>query len=77
DKSEGRILEGLRCTLLFGFNHDNKKASISFRLRVPEGKYRILDLSSQTEVNWSYDNGLRIERELEPQEVCVLKIEQV
>ena len=77
DKSEGRILEGLRCKLLFGFNHDNKKASISFRLRVPEGKYRILDLSNQTEVNWSYDNGIRIERELEPQEVCVLKIEQV
>jgi len=76
-KAEGRILEGVGYKFLFGFNHDNKKACISFCLRVPEGKYRILDLSSQAKVNWSYENGLRIERELEPQGICVLKIEQI
>jgi len=76
-RAEGRILESARYKLLFGFNHGDKKANIGFRLRVPKGEYKIFDLSSQTEVNWSYDNGLQIERELESQGVCVLKIEQV
>ena len=76
-KAEGRILEGAAYKLLLGFNHNNKKASISFCLRIPEGNYRILDLYSKKEVNWSYENGLRIERKLEPQGVCVLKIEQI
>ncbi len=73
-KAEGRILEGEGYRLLFGFNHGDKKANISFRLRVPNGKYRIFDISKQAEVNWSYENGLQIERELESQEVCVLEI---
>ncbi|GAH12936.1 unnamed protein product, partial [marine sediment metagenome] len=77
DKAEGRIMEGLGYKILFGFNHGSKKADISFCLRVPKREYRILDLSSQTEVNWSYENGLRIRRELESQEVCILKIEQI
>ncbi|GAI16242.1 unnamed protein product [marine sediment metagenome] len=75
--TEGRILEGGGYKLLLGFNHSGKKANISFRLQAPEGEYRIFDLLSQTKVNWSYENGLRIQRELEPQEICVLKIEQV
>jgi len=75
-KVEVRIMEGLGYKILFGFNHGNEKADISLRLRVPKREYRILDLSSQTRVNWSYENGLRIQQELEPQEVCVLKIEQ-
>lgn len=77
DKVEGRVLEGAGYKLLFGFNHDNKKAAISFRLRVPKGEYKILDLSRQTEVSWGYDDELSVQREIEPEEVCVLKIEQV
>ncbi|MDH5685318.1 MAG: beta-galactosidase [Hadesarchaea archaeon] len=76
-KAEGRILEGAGYKLLFGFNHGSGKANIVFRLRVPKRKYRVLDLFRQSEENWSYEDGLKIERELEPQGVCVLKIEQV
>jgi len=76
-RAEGRILEGAGYKLLFGFNHGSEKANISFRLRVPKRKYRVLDLFRQAEENWSYEDGLKIERELESQEVCVLKIEQV
>ncbi len=76
-KAEGRILESAGYKLLFGFNHGSKKANISFRLRVPKGKYRVLDLFRQAEENWSYEDGLKIERKLEPQGVCVLKIEPV
>jgi beta-galactosidase len=75
DKVEGRIMEGLEYKILFGFNHGNKKTNINFRLQVPKRKYRILDLSSEKEVNWSYENGLRIQLELESQQVIVLKIE--
>ncbi|MFX1283541.1 MAG: beta-galactosidase [Promethearchaeota archaeon] len=76
-KVEGRILEGPGYKILFGFNHGNKSAEISFNLRVPKREYRVLDFFDQTEVKWSYETGLKIWRELESQEVCVLKIEWV
>lgn len=74
-KVEGRILEGSGYKILFGFNHGNKSADINFHLRVLKREYKVLDLFNQTDVKWSFDTGLKIYQELEPQEVCVLKIE--
>ncbi|UCG01345.1 MAG: beta-galactosidase [Candidatus Heimdallarchaeota archaeon] len=76
NKVEGRILEGSGYKLLFGFNHGDQ-AELAFHIRIPEEKYKVLDIPSQTEVKWSYENGLRIQRELKSQEVCVLKIEWI
>ncbi|MHA2247802.1 MAG: beta-galactosidase [Candidatus Hodarchaeales archaeon] len=74
-KAEARILESSGHKLLFGFNHDDKKANLRFLLKVPEKEYQILDIKRQEKLQWSYENGLRISCELEPQEVCILKIE--
>jgi len=75
DNTECRVMEGVGFKILFGFNHGNKKADTSFHLRVPKSEYRIWDILNQRDVNWSYENGLIIPQELDPQEVCVLKIE--
>jgi beta-galactosidase len=74
---EARILAGDSYTILFGFNRGEKRTSARFALSLPDQDWSARDLERDVVIPLAFkENKAFLEKELEPQEVWVVLIEQ-
>ncbi|UCE41608.1 MAG: beta-galactosidase [Candidatus Aminicenantes bacterium] len=74
---EARILEGDSYTILFGFNRGKKGTKAKFALSLPGQDWVARNMEKDAVIPLAFkDNKVLMEKELEPQEVWVVLIEQ-
>lgn len=74
---EARILQGDSYTILFGFNRGGKRTSARFALPLAGQDWRAKDLEKDGDIPLDLTEGkVSLERDLDPQEVWVVLIEE-
>jgi len=76
---EPRLLEGKtagkRFWLFFGFNHSAASLAPQWRLDLPAGAYTAIDIATRRPVALRWEDGRAVlQKQLEPQEIWVVKI---